>query len=88
MKAAIRQTVDDVDYKVGGTVSSLMCSHVCPCDFDVTAFDEDTEEKKRLEKWTTLFADDTILTKYDRCRVDQANCAEDKQIIAYKGAST
>jgi len=28
----LRETIDEVDYQVGGTVSRVMCSALCPCD--------------------------------------------------------
>ena len=39
----LRETIDEVDYKIGGLVSEVMCSNICPCD--ITEIPEAVTEK-------------------------------------------
>jgi hypothetical protein len=74
---SLRETINDVDDTVGGLISSTMCSAVCPCDLDIT------DDNGTQAAWTAIFADDTQLEKFDRCKVGAVDCDETKAIISF-----
>jgi hypothetical protein len=69
--AELRGTIDEVDYKIGSQVSSVMCSNLCPCDRS-----EESAEVTAL--WQAFIADQALLTKYDRCNEGDSGCDKDK----------
>lgn len=75
-----RKAVYDIDSSVGGFVSSVMCSHLCPCDFDDIPLEAEKE-------WLTLFANEANLTPFERCNIGPG-CDVEKEIILFKGVDT
>ena len=65
--AELRGTIEEVDYKIGSQVSSVMCSNLCPCD-------RSEESSEVSAKWDAFIADAALLTKFDRCIAGSTGC--------------
>jgi len=76
--AELRGTIEEVDYKIGDLISSAMCSNLCPCD-------RTGESPEVQAKWTAVFADQTLLTKYDRCIPATPGCDIERAIVFFQG---
>jgi len=82
---ALRETIDEVDYKVGSTVSSLMCSALCPCNVeDVPS----TEGNNVKQQWADFLTNKELLTRYDRCVEPGVDgCTEEKALYFFDGSN-
>lgn len=70
---SLKNTIEEVDYNIGGLVSSMMCSNLCPCDLDDVPLDKQAE-------WVAVMNDEEKLEEFGRC-IPGAACDEEDEVI-------
>ena len=70
----LKETIEEVDYRIGGLVSQTMCSQLCPCDLDDVPVDVQAE-------WIAILNDENKLEEFGRCIPGSVDCDEDDEVI-------